>query len=182
MRILETSLPGVLLFEPKRFGDDRGFFVETFRERRYRDAGVRDRFVQDNLSHSTRNVLRGLHFQKGQAKLVTVVRGEVFDVAVDIRPDSDHFGRWFGTCLSAANHRQLFIPSGFAHGFCVLSDKADVWYKTTREYRPEDEGGIVWDDPAIGIKWPAANPVLSERDRANPLLEQLERAALMTCR
>lgn len=184
MKILETSIPGVVLIEPKCHEDGRGFFMETFREQPYRDAGVPGPFLQDNFSHSNRHVLRGLHFQRRQGKLVTVVRGEIFDVAVDIRPDSTYFGRWVGTSLSAKNHRQLYLPPGFAHGFCVVSDEADVWYKTTDIYRPEDEGGLLWNDPALGITWPdeLVEPILSARDRAHPTLDELDRSRLPTRR
>lgn len=182
MKVVPTSLAGVVLFEPARFDDERGFFLETFRERRYQDAGIGLRFVQDNLSHSTKHVLRGLHFQKRQAKLVTVVRGEIFDVAVDVRPDSETFRRWVGSRLSAANHRQLYLPPGFAHGFCVLSEDADVWYKTTDVYRPEEESGILWNDPELGIAWPITEPVLSPRDRENPRLDELSPERLVTSR
>lgn len=182
MKVVSTSLPGVVLLEPARYDDERGFFMETFREGRYHEAGLGLRFVQDNLSHSTKHVLRGLHFQKRQAKLVTVVRGEIFDVAVDVRPDSENFRRWVGGRLSADNHRQLYLPPGFAHGFCVLSDEADVWYKTTDVYRPEEESGILWNDPKLGITWPVAEPVLSRRDQANPRLDELSSDRLVTSR
>lgn len=181
MNVTTTALPEVLLFEPRRHEDARGFFVEAYREGPYKDAGVDARFVQDNLSHSKKYVLRGLHFQRRQGKLISVVHGEIFDVAVDIRPDSEHFGRWVGSPLSADNHRQLFVPPGFAHGFCVLSDEADVWYKTTDIYRPEEEGGILWNDPRLAIDWPVTDPVLSDRDRENPRLDELDHEALITC-
>ncbi|HSF17311.1 MAG TPA: dTDP-4-dehydrorhamnose 3,5-epimerase [Vicinamibacteria bacterium] len=173
MRVLETPIRGLRVVEPVRRGDDRGFLVETYKFGPYSEVGVAASFVQDNLSHSTRGVLRGLHFQKRQAKLVTVVHGEIFDVAVDIRPGSSTFGRYFGTILTGDNHRQLFMPVGFAHGFCVLSDLADVWYKMTDVYRPEEEGGIRWDDPEIGVDWPISNPLVSERDRKHPLLKEI---------
>ena len=178
MNFRETELPGVILFEPKRFEDERGFFMETFKEGPYREAGVDSPFVQDNLSHSKRNVLRGLHYQLRQGKLVSVIRGEVFDVSVDIRPDSEHFGKWVGIVLSRENGRQLYLPPGFAHGFCVLSEDADVWYKTTDVYRPEDEGGVIWNDPTIGIDWPVSEPILSPRDREHPRLGELDHASL----
>lgn len=180
MNVLPTTIEGVVLLEPERHRDERGFFMETFREGPYGNAGVIGPFVQDNFSHSKRHVLRGLHFQRRQGKLVTVVRGEIFDVAVDIRPDSASFGRWIGTCLSSDNGRQLYLPPGFAHGFCVLSDLADVWYKTTDIYRPEEEGGIRWNDPGLGIAWPAevSEPILSQRDRAHPTLAEIDRARL----
>lgn len=171
--VAETPLEGVLVFEPVRRGDARGFFLETFKDGPYREAAGCGPFVQDNLSRSQRGVLRGLHFQKHQAKLVTVVRGEIFDVAVDIRRDSPSFGRFFSIRLSDENHQQLYIPTGYAHGFCVLSEVADVWYKVTDIYRPEEEGGIRWDDPEIGIDWPITDPTVSERDRRHPALAAL---------
>lgn len=182
MNVIECSLPGVLILETRRYEDGRGFFLETFQEDSYRLAGVRGSFVQDNWSQSKRHVLRGLHFQRRQAKLVTVVSGEIFDVAVDIRPDSETFGRWVGTTLSAQNHRQLFVSPGFAHGLCVVSDVADVWYKTTDVYRPEEEGGVRWNDPDLGIEWPIEEPILSERDRRQPLLRDIPPATLVTKR
>lgn len=180
MKASKTSLPEVLILEPVRHEDARGYFLETFKIEPYRRAGVVGGFVQDNLSRSSRNVLRGLHYQRRQGKLVTVVQGEIFDVAVDIRPDSERFGRWAATRLSGRNHRQLFVPPGFAHGFCVLSDYADVWYKTTDVYRPEEEGGILWNDPELGIEWPLRDPVLSEKDRRNPRLAEVDRDRLIT--
>lgn len=184
MKTRETSIPEVILIEPARHEDARGFFMEMFREGPYREVGVSGPFVQDNLSHSKRHVLRGLHFQRRQGKLVSVVRGEIFDVAVDIRPDSAHYGQWVGTTLSAKNRRQVYLPPGFAHGFCVLSDEADVWYKTTDVYRPEEEGGLLWNDPALGITWPeeVVEPILSPRDRAHPTLARLDRSRLPTRR
>ena len=180
MKLLPTSHPDVILLEPKRYEDARGAFMETFREDVYGEAGIPGLFVQDNLSHSRKHVLRGLHFQTRQAKLVTVVRGEVFDVAVDIRPESKRFGQWIGVTLSAENHRQLYIPTGFAHGFCVLSDEASVWYKTTDVYRPEEEGGLAWDDPTVAVEWPVEDPILSERDRNHPHLDAIARGRTVT--
>ena len=182
MKVSEVSLDGVLLIEPVLHEDMRGFFVETFKEGPYRGAGALRPFVQDNLSRSRRHVLRGLHYQRRQAKLVTVVRGVIFDVAVDVRPDKDTFGRSFSIELSESNHQQLYIPEGFAHGFEVLSDEADVWYKTTDVYRPEDEGGIRWDDPALGIEWPVMTPIVSERDRRHPRLAEVDRGKLITAK
>lgn len=175
MKVSETSLPGVLLIEPRVFGDARGFFKETYHTRRYADHGVPGTglsFVQDNYSRSARGVLRGLHFQRRhpQGKLVQVVRGVVFDVVVDIRPSSTTCGQWYGIELSADNHRQLWVPPGMAHGFCVLSDLADFQYKCTDFYRPDDEGGIAWNDPAIAIDWPIAEPILSDKDARWPVL------------
>jgi dTDP-4-dehydrorhamnose 3,5-epimerase len=179
MKATRTDLPGLLLLEPVVHGDSRGFFLESYNRLRHEEAGVRVTFVQDNHSRSQKGVLRGLHFQRRQGKLVRVVRGEIFDVAVDIRPDSPTFGRWHGTVLSDTDHRQFYIPPGFAHGFCVLSEMADVLYKTTEYYRPEEEAGIRWDDPAIGIEWPVAEPILSERDSVNPLLRDVPREKLL---
>lgn len=166
MNFTETSLPGVILIEPRVFEDDRGFFLETFQRDRYAEAGIALDFVQDNHSYSSRGTLRGLHAQtrKPQGKLVRVVEGEVFDVAVDIRPGSPSFGRWVGMTLSAANFRQLYIPPGFAHGFCVVSNVAQFEYKCTDFYDPGGEISIRWDDPDIGIRWPIESPVLSPKD------------------
>lgn len=175
MNIIETSLPGVLVIEPKVFGDRRGFFLETFQADRYRQAGMDLDFVQDNLSRSTAGVLRGLHYQLNhpQGKLVSVITGEVFDVAVDIRQGSPTFGQWYGAVLSGENHRQLYVPPGFAHGFCVLSDTVDFQYKCTDYYHPEDETGVIWNDPAIGIEWPIDKPMLSDKDKILPPLAHI---------
>lgn len=172
MNVIATRLPGVLLLEPKVFGDARGFFMETWQAARCHDAGMPANFVQDNHSRSRRGVLRGLHYQltQPQGKLVWVARGAVFDVAVDVRRGSPDFGRWYGCVLDDAGHRQLFIPPGFAHGFCVLSDEADFFYKCTDYYHPASERGIAWDDPAIGIEWPLRDVALSAKDQANPRL------------
>ena len=174
MKVIETNLPGVLIFEPKVFGDQRGFFLETFSEQRYREAGLIERFVQDNHSRSRKGVLRGLHYQlqQAQGKLVGVTRGAVFDVAVDIRRGSPTFGRWAGVVIDDCNHRQFYIPPGFAHGFCVLSDEADFVYKCTDYYHPQSERGIIWDDPDIGIEWPNQDVFLSEKDAGNPRLAE----------
>ncbi len=175
MKVIETTIPGVLLIEPKVFGDSRGFFLETFHLDRYIAAGIPSPFVQDNHSHSAKSVLRGLHFQKQypQGKLVYVTSGTVFDVAVDIRKDSPTFGKWVGVTLSADKHQQFYVPAGFAHGFCVLSDTADFHYKCTDYYHPEDEGCIRWDDPDIGIQWPITNPTLSAKDANAPYLKNM---------
>jgi dTDP-4-dehydrorhamnose 3,5-epimerase len=175
MKILDTTIPEVLLIEPKAFGDQRGFFLETYQQERYREAGIQLPFMQDNHSRSGKGVLRGLHFQlhHPQGKLVHVCRGEVFDVAVDIRKGSPSFGKWVGAVLSDANHRQMYVPPGFAHGFCVLSEVADFVYKCTDYYHPEDEGGVAWNDPAIGIEWPITSPLLSAKDRQNPVLADM---------
>lgn len=173
MKVLSTPLPGVLLIEPKVFGDDRGFFLETYLQRRYGEAGISLPFVQDNWSRSVKATLRGLHFQEPhpQGKLVQVVTGAVFDVAVDIRVGSPTFGKWFGTELSAQSKRQLWIPPGFAHGFCVLSESADFLYKCTAPYMPEHERGIAWNDPDLGVDWPVPEPLLSKKDAGAPRLK-----------
>jgi dTDP-4-dehydrorhamnose 3,5-epimerase len=175
MKVTTTGIPGVLLITPKVFGDSRGFFLETFHASRYAEAGIPEPFVQDNHSHSAKGVLRGLHFQKQypQGKLVSVTHGVVFDVAVDIRKDSPSYGQWVGITLSAEEHQQFYIPPGFAHGFCVLSEFADFHYKCTDYYHPEDEGCIRWDDPDIGIEWPLSNPTLSNKDVNAPCLKDL---------
>ncbi|MBP7915247.1 MAG: dTDP-4-dehydrorhamnose 3,5-epimerase [Vitreoscilla sp.] len=180
MRIDKTAIDGVLVLEPALFGDERGFFMESFNQRLFDDAvGHPVAFVQDNHSRSARGVLRGLHFQRAphaQGKLVRVSAGAVFDVAVDIRPGSASYGRWVGIELSAANHRQMWIPPGLAHGFLVLSDSADFLYKTTNYYAPQAEGGLRWDDPALAISWPDAGvpPLLSAKDAAAPGLHDLK--------
>lgn len=174
MKVTNTTIPGLLIVEPKVFGDARGFFFESFQAERYAGAGIPGPFVQDNLSRSSRGILRGLHFQepRPQGKLVTVLRGKVFDVTVDIRKGSPTFGRWFGIELSDENRLQLWVPPGFAHGFCVLSDVADFFYKCTEYYSPENEASILWNDPALGITWPISEPLLSGKDaRAVPLAE-----------
>lgn len=175
MKIIETPLKGVLIIEPDAFEDPRGFFMETFHRQRYAKAGIDCRFVQDNLSFSVRNTLRGLHFQirTPQIKLVQAISGEIFDVVVDIRPGSPTFSRWTGAHLSAANRRQIFIPRGFAHGFCVLSETAHFSYKCSEFYAPEDESGILWSDPDIGIDWPVKEPLVSEKDRRLGRLAEL---------
>lgn len=175
LKFTEKSLPGVLLIEPMVFEDDRGFFMETYHMGKYGEAGLDQAFVQDNHSQSRRFTLRGLHYQlkHPQAKLVYVIAGEILDIAVDIRRGSPTFGRWTGTLLSDKNKRQLFIPGGFAHGFCVLSEIADVIYKCTDLYTPGDEYGILWSDPTIDIVWPIENPGLSEKDAKNPLLNDV---------
>lgn len=180
MRVTPLELPEVLLLEPVVYGDARGFFMETYNARRYAEAGIPGPFVQDNLSLSGRGVLRGLHFQEPQAqgKLVHVLRGAVWDVAVDIRLGSPTFGRWVGEELSADNKRQLWVPPGFAHGFVVLSDEAAFVYKCTELYRPEHERSVRWDDPSIGIVWPVGRPTLSARDVEAPQLRHLDPAHL----
>jgi dTDP-4-dehydrorhamnose 3,5-epimerase len=173
--VRETGLPGLLLIEPRSFGDERGFFLESYQAQRYATAGIRDEFVQDNQSRSSRGVLRGLHFQvlRPQAQMVTVLRGRIFDVAVDLRPASRTFRRWYGVELSDAGPRQLYMAPGFAHGYCVLSDLADLHYKVSRYYDPADEGGVRWNDPEIAIRWPEISSQLSPRDAGFPLLKEL---------
>lgn len=175
MKVLETALPGVLIIEPRVFGDARGFFLESYQAERYRSIGIDLPFVQDNHSRSARGVLRGLHFQRSrpQGKLVSVSRGAVYDVAVDINPASPTCGQFVAVELSDENHRQLWIPPGYAHGFCVLSEIADFQYKCTDYYAPEDEGGLLWSDPQVNIPWPLEQPLLSAKDRLNPTLAQL---------
>lgn len=175
MNVIETRIPGVRILEPKVFGDERGFFMETYNEARYKEAGLPSNFVQDNLSLSARNVLRGLHFQNPdqQGKLVYVLQGEVFDVAVDIRAGSPTFGEWEGVTLSAENKRQFWVPEGFAHGFLVTSDTALFAYKCSAPYNAKADAGVRWNDPEIGIKWPVEEPILSEKDKNAPLLRDL---------
>ena len=171
----ETEIRGAYIIDVKHYQDARGFFMETYQEQEFQSAGIDYRFVQDCQSFSHRGVLRGLHFQKKypQAKLVRVLRGEVFDVAVDLRADSPTYAQWVGLLLSAENRRQFLIPKGFAHGFLVLSEEAEFAYKCDAFYHPEDEGGIRWDDPTLAIRWPAAGQmILSEKDQALPLLEK----------
>ena len=167
MRIVETPLPGVVVIEPRVFRDDRGFFLEAFNAGRFAQHGLPTVFQQDNHSHSVKGVLRGLHYQlrRPQGKLVTVIRGRVFDVAVDIRKGSPTFGKWYGAVLSDEEPRYLWIPPGFAHGFCTLSDVADVVYKCTDVYAPDDDRGVLWSDSFIGIEWPIDAPLLSDKDR-----------------
>lgn len=178
MQIQTTAIPDVLIIEPKVFGDDRGFFYESFNHRVFQElTGVQTSFVQDNHSKSAKNVLRGLHYQlqQAQGKLVRVIAGEVFDVAVDIRKSSPTFGRWVGVVLSADNKRQLWIPPGFAHGFVVTSESAEFLYKTTDYWAPEHERSILWNDPAIGIEWPLDEaPLLSGKDQQGTLLAEAE--------
>ena len=170
-----TSLPGVLLCKPRVFPDPRGFFLEIYHEDKYREAGIDVTFVQDNHSNSVRNTLRGLHFQlrNPQAKLMTVIRGEILDVAVDIRRGSPTFGKWHAEILNDRNHHQLFVPEGFAHGFRVISDVADVLYKCSRLYDPDDDTGFRWDSPSIGIDWGTTAPLLSAKDAALPDIADL---------
>lgn len=180
MKVTRTKLAGVLLIEPDVFGDERGFFLETWSHKRYEDVGIPETFVQDNLSMSRRGILRGLHLQHpfGQGKLVHVVMGEVFDVAVDVRVGSPTFGQWVGNTLSGENHAQMYIPRGFAHGFCVTSEVALFSYKCTDAYHRETELGVAWDDPDLGIEWPIASPSLSPKDLAFGRLRDLPRERL----
>jgi dTDP-4-dehydrorhamnose 3,5-epimerase len=173
VRVIETGLNGPRLIEPVVHGDERGFFLETYRRSVFADLGIDDEFVQDNHSRSRRGVLRGLHFQPGMAKLVRCARGEIFDVVVDVRPGSDTFGRWEGHRLSDANHRMLYCPDGFAHGFCVLSDEADVVYLCSAYWDPRLERAIAYDDPEIGIEWPLEDVAPSARDAAAPSLGEV---------
>jgi dTDP-4-dehydrorhamnose 3,5-epimerase len=180
MNVLPTDLPGVLIIEPKVFGDSRGFFFEIWNEERYQEAGIPSLAAQDNISRSAGGVLRGLHFQypEPQGKLVYVLQGEVFDVAVDIRRGSPTFGRSVSCTLSEENRRQFYVPEGFAHGFCVLSEWALFAYKCTRNYRPEFEAAVAWNDPQIGIEWPIREPLLSAKDRLAPRLADIPEGRL----
>lgn len=177
MKFTPLSIPGLVLIEPQVFGDDRGFFLETYSKKEFADNGINVDFVQDNHSRSSQGVLRGLHFQKppfAQDKLVRVTSGEVLDVAVDIRPDSPTFGKYDTAHLTAEKKNMFFIPKGFAHGFYVLTETADFQYKCSNFYNKESEGGIVWNDPDISVAWLAANPVLSEKDKVWPKLKEIE--------
>jgi dTDP-4-dehydrorhamnose 3,5-epimerase len=175
MKFMPTRLKEVLLIEPDVFRDDRGFFLEFFHEGKFREAGIAAHFVQDNHSRSVQGTLRGLHgqLQKAQTKLVRVIAGEVFDVAVDVRPDSPTFGKWVGEMLSAENHRFLYIPAGFIHGFCVTSPVAEVEYKCSDFYSPQDEVGVRWNDLDLAIKWPIREPLLSAKDKALPNFKEV---------
>ncbi len=183
MNIIPTELAGVTVIEPKVFGDSRGFFMETWNRDRYRTAGLPGAFAQDNISFSGRGVLRGLHFQNphAQGKLVYVLSGEVFDVAVDVRRGSPTFGRWVGVTLSSENKRQFYVPPGYAHGFCVTSESAVFAYKCTDVYHPKTERTIRWNDPQIAIDWPVEQPIVSDRDSRAPLLCELPEMYLPSC-
>jgi dTDP-4-dehydrorhamnose 3,5-epimerase len=175
----KLEIPDVILIEARAFPDDRGFFMESFKESEFTNNGINTKFVQDNYSHSTKGALRGLHYQKdpkAQAKLVSVINGEIFDVAVDIRKNSPTYGKWVGEILSDKNHRLLYVPEGFAHGFLVLSEEADVTYKVNNEYSPENDRGILWNDPDVNVKWPIEKPLLSEKDGKQPLLKNADNA------
>ncbi len=171
------KIPEVILVEPQVFPDERGFFMESFKESIFIENGINIKFVQDNHSHSIKGTLRGLHYQKNpsaQAKLVTALKGEIFDVAVDIRKGSPTYGKWVGEILSEKNHKLLYVPQGFAHGFCVLSEEADVTYKANNEYSPETDRGLLWNDPKVGVKWPIEKPITSKKDEQQPLLENID--------
>lgn len=173
----KLEISEVILVEAKAFSDERGFFMESFKESTFIENGIKTRFVQDNFSHSVKGVLRGLHWQKvpsAQAKLVTAITGEIFDVAVDIRKGSPTYGKWVSEVLSHQNHKMLYVPEGFAHGFLVLSDEADVAYKVNREYSAENDRGMLWNDPTVNVKWPNDKPVVSEKDLKQPLLEKAD--------
>ncbi len=173
----KLSIPEIILVIPKSFSDVRGFFLENFKESEFISGGIEKKFVQDNFSHSKYGVIRGLHFQKtakAQAKLVSVIKGEIYDVAIDIRKNSPTYGKWVSEVLSEKNHNLLYIPEGFAHGFCVLSEEADVLYKVSNEYSPEYEHGIIWNDHNLGIQWPVSKPIISNKDSELPLLENSE--------
>ena len=178
MKVEKTPLDGVLVLEPAVYRDDRGGFFEAWHRGRYAEAGLPSEFVQDNFSFSRRGVLRGLHFQhpQPQGKLVSVLDGEVYDVAVDVRAGSPTFARWVGVTLSGENRRQLWVPPGFAHGFCVTSETALVGYKCTDFYAPGSEGTLIWNDPRVSVAWPTSEPVMSAKDRAGRTLQELERA------
>lgn len=173
MRTEATPLPGVLIVHPEIFRDTRGFFLETWRRDRFDAAGISDTFVQDNQSRSAGGTLRGLHWQwrRPQAKLVRVLSGRIFDVVVDVRRGSPHFGHWFGLTMDGDDFTSLYVPVGFAHGFCVLSDSADVVYKCSEAYDPGGEAGLIWNDPLVAIEWPVESPILSPRDRQHPRLD-----------
>ena len=182
MEFVATDLPGVVLIKPQRFGDDRGWFAETWQQQKFRAAGIDAEFVQDNHSHSVRHTLRGLHYQirQPQGKLVRVTQGAAFDVAVDIRRSSPHFGRWVGFELSATNHHMLWVPPGFAHGYLTLSESVDFLYKCTDYYAPQHDRGIRWNDPGIGVRWPlpaGTEPILSAKDAVAPLIGAAEHFA-----
>lgn len=176
MNVTKCNLEGILLIEPKIFVDQRGFFCETYERKRYMAAGVADEFVQDNHSRSYKNVLRGMHYtkQNTQSQLLTVISGAIYDVVVDIRRNSESFGKWFGAELISGGKCQIFMPPGFAHGFCVLSDYVDLHYKVSQPYDPLNDAGLRWDDTEVGIQWPIKNPIMSSRDKLHPLLRQTD--------
>jgi len=175
MIITQTPFKGLIVIEPRCFQDDRGFFLETYQETRYHKAGILDKFVQDNQSRSQKGVLRGMHFQikRPQSQLLTVLRGHIYDVCVDIRKESSTYGKWFGVELSDMGPRQIYMAPGFAHGFYVLSDWADLHYKVSCEYNASDEGGLFWNDPDVGILWPTSSPIITPRDASYPRFKDL---------
>jgi len=173
----KLSIPDLILVEAKSFPDDRGFFLESFKESIFIENGINTKFVQDNFSHSIKGTLRGLHYQKdpkAQAKLVHVTKGKIFDVVIDLRKHSPTYGKWISEILSDENHNLIYIPEGFAHGYCVLSDEADIFYKVNQEYSPEYDSGFIWNDPEINIKWPIDKPIISEKDLKLPLLKNAD--------
>ena len=176
MQFLPTKIPDVILVEVPKFGDHRGFFMETYHEQKLSDGGISATFIQDNHASSQKNILRGLHYQLKfpQGKLIRCIKGQILDICVDIRKNSPTFGQWVGQILSSENARQLYVPPGFAHGYMVRSDNAEVEYKCTELYHPEDDYGILWNDPAIGIDWGIENPILSEKDKQQPLLKDVK--------
>ena len=176
MKVIETALPGALILEPHVYGDSRGYFYESYHQSRYNELGITSDFVQTNVSRSARGVLRGLHYQwpRPQGKLVSVLEGEVYDVAVDIRRGSPHFGQWTGVMLTGSNHRHFWIPEGFAHGFCVLSESAIFTYQCTAQYDHQTDAGIRWNDGDIAIDWPISGPLLSDKDKKTPFLMDVE--------
>jgi len=173
----KLKIPDVIVIDSKSFSDERGFFLESFKESDFVSNGIKTKFVQDNISHSTKGVLRGLHYQKhpkAQAKLVSVIKGEIFDVAVDIRKNSPTFGKWISEVLSDSNHKFLYVPEGFAHGFCVMSNEADVLYKVNHEYSAENERGIIWNDLKLNINWPTNQPIVNSKDLELPRLDEID--------
>lgn len=182
MKTQTLEISGMLLISLKKHGDDRGFFMETFRQSVLEDLGLRYHFVQDNRSLSRKNILRGMHYQikKPQGHMVSVLRGKIFDVGVDLRKNSPTFGKWVGVILSADNPQQLFLPPGIAHGFCTLADENELYYKCTDYYDADDEGGLLWNDPQVGIQWPLTNPIIKARDRQFPMLSQISPNQLPT--
>jgi len=175
VKVIARPFDGIVVLQPRRFDDARGFFLESFERERYRALGIAESFVQDNHSRSAKSVLRGLHFtrKRPQAQIVTVIRGRIFDAVVDVRKESPSFGQWFGAELSDEGPNQIYMAHGFAHGFCVLSDHADLHYKVSQRYDPSDDAGLRWNDAEVGIEWPVAAPLVSERDRGHPLLRSI---------
>ncbi|WP_061218224.1 dTDP-4-dehydrorhamnose 3,5-epimerase [Leptospira weilii] len=175
MKFEKTPIEGLLILYPKVYEDERGFFLETYESERYKEIGIEDGFVQDNHSHSVKNVIRGMHFTKKrpQSQILTVMRGTIFDVVVDIRKNSSTFGKWFGIELSDDKIRQVYMPPGLAHGFCTLSDSVDLHYKVSEKYDPNDDAGLNYADPIVGISWPIQNPIVSKKDRKLPYLKDL---------